>query len=292
MSPRLRGAMATIAVVATMAAASTVVRVRDGRYLLPEPAERLLYLKSGRVARVLSLSFTALAADVYWMRAIQHYGGDRLSGRVTGRFELLYPMLDLTTTLDPRFVVAYRFGAIFLAGERPDQAIRLLEKGLAADPARWQYAHDIGFVHLWDYGDARTAAAWFDRAARMTNAPNWLQPLAAATLVGTDRDAARVSLRDLALNADQVWIQSAARRMLAQVDALDQIDQLQELAARYQSARQTAPSNWADLVRAGLLRGLPQDPAGTPYEWDRAAGRVTMSPKSPLFPLPVRLGHR
>ena len=49
-------------------------------------------------------------------------------------------MLDLTTTLDPLFNVAYRFGAIFLAepypggAGRPDLAIALLEKGLQARP--------------------------------------------------------------------------------------------------------------------------------------------------------------
>ena len=30
-------------------------------------------------------------------------------------YPLLYPMLDITTTLDPRFSIAYRFGSIFLA---------------------------------------------------------------------------------------------------------------------------------------------------------------------------------
>ena len=34
-------------------------------------------------------------------------------------YPLLYPLLDITTTLDPRFNIAYRFGAIFLAEPYP-----------------------------------------------------------------------------------------------------------------------------------------------------------------------------
>ena len=76
-----------------------------------------------------------------------------------GEYELLQPLLDLTTTLDPFFTVAYRFGAIFLSEVppggpgRPDQAIALLEKGIAAQPGKWQYFHDIAFVHYWQLRD-------------------------------------------------------------------------------------------------------------------------------------------
>ena len=74
-------------------------------------------------------------------------------------------LLDLTTTLDPHFNIAYRFGAIFLVHEPPngpgraDQAIALLEKGSRRNPTRWQYAHDIGFIHYWYTGDYRRGRA-------------------------------------------------------------------------------------------------------------------------------------
>ena len=124
------------------------------------PSERLLYTRSGTAVKRLALEFDALAADVYWIRAIQHYGGDRLARRSdAGSYELLQPLLDLTTTLDPFFTIAYRFGAIFLSEAppggpgRPDQAIALLEKGIAAQPEKWQYFHDIAFVHYWHLHD-------------------------------------------------------------------------------------------------------------------------------------------
>ena len=105
-------------------------------------------------------------------------GGPRTSDK---SYKLLYPLLDLTTTLDPHFNIAYRFGAIFLSEPYPggpgrtDQAIALLERGLAANPTRWQYAQDAGFVHYWYRQDYKAAAEWFDRAARIEGAPWWLR---------------------------------------------------------------------------------------------------------------------
>ena len=68
--------------------------------------------------RARARSFESLAADVYWIRAIQHYGGERLA-QGPRNYDLLYPLLDLTTSLDPYFSIAYRFGAIFLSEQYP-----------------------------------------------------------------------------------------------------------------------------------------------------------------------------
>ena len=160
--------------------ASGILRARESRYALPPVSERLMYLQSGKVADRLSLSFDAVVADVYWIRTIQHYGRDFKNVNRPNRFELLYPLLDLTTTLDPKFLIAYRFGAVFLASQPPegpgrvDQAIALLEKGLKANPDRWQLAHDVAFTHYLYTGDYAAAADWFRRAGAMPKAPGWL----------------------------------------------------------------------------------------------------------------------
>src|SRR5207244_6217956 len=106
----------------------------------------------------------------------------------------LYPLLDITTSLDPRFNIAYRFGAVFLAEPypggpgRPDLAVALLEKGLRERPDKWEYMEDIGFVHYWYIHDSLTAAAWFRKAGEIPGAPWWLRSLAATTLArGGDR---------------------------------------------------------------------------------------------------------
>jgi tetratricopeptide (TPR) repeat protein len=292
----LLGALAGAA--ACVGLAAGVLYARDAAYPLERSSERLLYLTSGKTASRLMLSFDAIAADLYWIRAIQHYGRDARSLRTTDRFALLQPLLELTTSLDPYFTIAYRFGAIFLSEpppdgpNRPDFGVALLEKGLVRNPTRWQFAMDAGFVHYWYTGDARAAAEWFEKAGAIPRAPGWLRALAASTLIqGGDRAGARQLLTEL-LKSEEEYIRNAATRALAQVQVLDDLDYLDGAVDRYRQVAKANPSSWDDLGRAGLIRALPRDPTGLPYLLDAATGRVDISPKSTLSPLPKMLQRK
>lgn len=275
-----------------LAAAIGLQVVRDRTYPLDRrDTERMLYVRSGEALKRIWLEFDALGADTYWIRAIQHYGGDRLTGERTRKYELLYPLLDITTTLDPYFNIAYRFGAIFLSEGypggpgRPDQAVALLRKGIAMQPGKWQYYHDIAFVYYWQMRDFQAAADWFQRAAAQPDAPNWLQPLAASMLArGGDRTSARFLWRQL-VNSEQVWMRRNAERALMQLDALDAIEWLESLVRR-----ETPPNraySWSDLIARGVLREVPRDPTGVPFEIDPVTGDVSVSAQSGLHPMPI-----
>jgi tetratricopeptide (TPR) repeat protein len=276
-----------------LAAAISLQILRDRWYPRDDvEREQILYVRSGTALRRLVLSFDALAADVYWIRALQHYGGDRLSGpKAQTKYQVLYPLLDLTTTLDPYFNIAYRFGAIFLSEAypggpgRPDQSVALLQKGIAVMPHKWQYYHDIGFVYYWRLRDYKTAATWFQKAAAQPNAPNWLAPLAASMLVhGNDRAAARFLWQQIA-KSEEPWLRRNAERSLLQLQALDQIDQLEAVVRRFPPAA-GEPYAWGDLLRRKILIREPFDPLGAPYLLDPVTGRVRVSEQSPLFPMP------
>jgi tetratricopeptide (TPR) repeat protein len=290
----IKPAIAVVAVAGCLAACTGLQLVRDRRYAGQQrETERILYVTSPKAMKRIALDFDALAADVYWIRAIQHYGGDRLAGATrANKYELLYPLLDLTTALDPYFTIAYRFGAIFLSESapggpgRPDQAIALLEKGIAAQPGKWQYFHDIAFVHYWHLRDFKTAADWFKRAAAQPRAPNWLVPLAAGILTaGNDRASARLMFTQM-LQSDEHWVRENAARSLAQIDAMDAIDQLQAIVRRFPPPA-GSPHSWEDLVRRRILSRVPVDGAGTPFAIDPGSGTVEVSTDSRLWPMPT-----
>jgi tetratricopeptide (TPR) repeat protein len=290
---RTGGAVVLLAALAAFASAIALQMARDRSYPREDREdEQLLYFRSGAALTRVTLAFDALAADVYWIRAIQHYGGDRLAGpKAITKYQLLYPLLDITTTLDPYFNIAYRFGAIFLSEAypggpgRPDQSVALLRKAIATMPHKWQYYHDIGFVYYWRLRDYQTAALWFQRAAAQPNAPNWLNPLAASMLArGQDRAAARVLWQQIA-KSEEAWLRRSAERALLQLQALDQIDQIEQAVNRV-SLSAGERYSWKWLVDKRALPGMPVDPTGTPYEIDPATGRVTVSQASPLYPMP------
>ena len=287
-----------------LAAAAGLQRVREEKYPSTALVDATLYITSGKTLRRMTAGYNALAADVYWIRAIQYFGDIKLkhgdvapaAGPVRGApadYSLLYPLLDLTTSLDPRFNIAYRFGSIFLAegypggAGQPELAIALLEKGLRERPDKWEYMEDIGFVYYWWIHDYRTAADWFNRASQLPGAPWWLRSMAATTLLeGGDRQSSRTMWEAIRQSAENDWLRSDAERRLSQLVALDQIDALQNLVDQLTKRDGTPPSAWAPLLGGHPLAGVPVDPAGTPYEID-ASGRVRLSMKSPLFPIPL-----
>jgi tetratricopeptide (TPR) repeat protein len=267
--------------------------VRERRLPAAEPAEQVLYVTSPALMTRVALSFDAVAADVYWIRAIQHYGRTRLDRSMRARYHLLYPLLDITTSLDPGFSIAYRFGAFFLSERapggagRPDLAIALLEKGMAANPDRWEYPYDIGFVY-YRQGDYPKAAEWFNRAAEVPGATNWLAPLAAVTLAtGGDIRSSRLLWQNILASNDEQWIRRTAEQRLLQLDAGEAVGRLEQLTAEFERRHGDPPASWQALVSDGALPGVPLDPAGHPYVLNPWWGYVTVSESSPLWPLPM-----
>lgn len=285
-------ALRGVALVLLLAGAIGTQVTIDGAFERFSPARAVQWVRSPAVMQRLALGFDSLAADIYWIRAVQYYGSTKLSQAENKNYDLLYPLLDITTTLDPRFNIAYRFGAILLSEGypngpgKPDEAVALLEKGIRESPNRWEYFLDAGFVHYWWLQDHRAAADWFLRGSKLPNAPNWLQPLAAGILAeGGERGAARLLWTQLAETGEHDWMRQTARRRLQQMDAEVVIDQLQPLVNRFYDGAGRFPTGWNELVRAGLVRGIPLDPTGVPYALDPVSGAVDVASGSSLYPL-------
>jgi hypothetical protein len=120
----------------------------------------------------------------------------------------------------------------------------------------------------------------------MPGAPWWLRSLAATTLAtGGDRQSSKLMWESIRQSAETDWLRGDAERRLTQLRALDEIDALERVVADYRRRAGQTPAGWPALVRAGMLPGVPLDPAGTPYEL--ADGHVTLSRTSKLSPLPT-----
>jgi hypothetical protein len=285
-----------VLIVLLLAATASQVTL-EGKLARPADRPGVMWIQSAEAMRRLTSGFNAIWADVYWIRAVQYYGDTKLSTDDKKNYNRLYPLLDATTTLDPRFNIAYRFGAILLSegypngpGD-PDQALALLEKGRREMPGKWQYYHDAGFVEYWWRRDVQAAADWFMKASRLPGAPNWLEPLTAGILAeGGERQASRAMWIRLSQSADHEWIRKTALRALQQLDAEEQIETLTLLVRKFQDRSGRVPAAWRELIAAGLLPGIPVDPSGTTYDLDPASGSVTVSRASSLFPL--RSGRR
>jgi hypothetical protein len=244
----------------------------------------ILYFPSGQWLRRASLGHEGLLADIYWTRVVQYFGRQRLE-RAT-QFELLGPLLNITTELDPHLLIAYRFGAIFLAeppprgAGRPEEALQLLRRGIVANPEYWRLWQDLGFIYYWDLKDYDSAARVFQAGSERPGAMVWMKVLAAT--VSAEGGAIRTSRllwSEIYRQAANDQIRQRAREQLAALTAQEDLQNLDRLLAEFQEHQGRRARSLQDLVAVGLLRGIPVDPSGAPYRVD-ADGRARLSSKS------------
>jgi hypothetical protein len=233
--------------------------------------DEILYLPSGKTVKRLSLGYSSLMADIYWTRAVQYFGAHHIRG--TERYELLAPLLDITTDLDPNLIVAYETGAILLCQKapdgagQPDKAVALVEKGIRANPAYWRLYFTLGFIHYVDRHDPRAAQQAFEKGSEVPGALPWMRVMAARMAEHADDRTTATYLWETiyATNVNEEIKKTAAKHLIS-LRAEADMDELERRAKAYHERFGANPTNWSDLVRAGLLRGVPMDPNGVPYK--------------------------
>jgi hypothetical protein len=233
--------------------------------------EEVLYMPSGKAVKRLSLGYSSLLADIYWTRAVQYFG-NKMNQR-SMRYDLLYPLLDITTDLDPHLIVAYEFGSLFLSqpppegAGQPEKAVALVEKGIRENPSYWRLYFTLGFIHYLDRRDYKAAAAAFLKGSEVPGALPWMKVMAARMAEhGEDRSTAIYLWKAVYDTSIDPEVKDTAIQHLASLRAEEDIEQLEQRVKIYRERTGALPSRWLDMVRAGVLPGLPQDPNGAEYK--------------------------
>ncbi len=149
------------------------LEARGGTRQLPDEP---LYLPSPTFLRYASLGYRSMVADLMWIRATQEFGKEIMSKKKWERkHKFLFPLLDLTVSLDPQYVHAYRFGGLLLhMVKQHDNAIALYEKGYAANPDRWEMPHDLGRLYFLDLKDHEKALYWWKITDTLPGRPGYI----------------------------------------------------------------------------------------------------------------------
>jgi hypothetical protein len=244
-----------------------------------------LTFDGGRV-RGYSLGADGLVADWYWMRALQYLGGKIVNA---GGFSfvndlkplnprLLYPMLDNASTLDPRFMTVYTYGATILPDIDPQQAIRLTEKGIAHNPGEWRLYHFLGYI-FWQLKDFQKSAEIYEQGSQLPGAPNWMRMMASnMRSQGSSRETARQVYTQILNEAQDEETRIFARARLLGLDSLDEQDVINEALMSFQNNAGRCPASWKEFIpwlRTTRIAGAERlrinksqdliDPSDTPY---------------------------
>ena len=244
----------------------------------PDVIDENLYLND-KTARRMSLGFNGLAADWYWMRSLQYVGkkigdyeGDiRLDDLSNLNLKLLVPLLDTATTLDPEFIEPYEYAAVVLPAIDVQQAIRLTQKGINANPNAWRLYHHLGYIY-WREGQYQLASETYARGAKVSGAPAWMEAMTAKLISdGGSRSTAREIYTRMYEQATDDQVKEMARKHLMRLDSLDQRDGLQKVFAVYKARAGRCPESWRELGPVFRAAGLPMDQTGAPLDPSGAA---------------------
>jgi tetratricopeptide (TPR) repeat protein len=243
--------------------------------------EEVLYIPSGKTLKKLSLGYSGLLADIYWTRAVQYFGGKLRED--SQHYELLYPLLDITTDLDPHLLVAYQFGSVFLSQSppsgagQPDKAVALVEKGIRNNPDYWRLYFTLGFIHYMDRKDYKSAEQAFQKGSENPKSLVWMKVMAATMAQHAAEPGTAVEIwKRLYETSDDKMIRDNAAQHLTALRVDQNVQDLEQRVHTYFQKTGRLPSSWYDLVRAGLLGGIPLDPVDAPYKLT-ADGKVEVA---------------
>jgi tetratricopeptide (TPR) repeat protein len=252
------------------------------RNILEKQSDELL-IQSGPLLKRLSLGYDALLGDLYWTRAVQYYGAKLPTS--DRDFHLLAPLLNVATTLDPNLIPAYHFGAFFLSEKqggagRPDLAVDLVKKGIAANPNNTQISADLGFLYYMRLKDYQKAAAAYLETSKIPGASQLFKVLAARIASrGGALDTSRMIWSEVYETTQDEQVKKRALEALKGLKAQSDEMQLDQLAETYRSRFGLYPQSTRELVDAAMIKGIPLDPDGFPYVFG-PDGKSQLDPKS------------
>ena len=271
--------IASTILLCSMASAALLIRSVD-RARPAATLQQILYISSPKLLKRLSLGYEGLLADVYWTRAVQYFGGTYSRGG--GTYKLLWPLLNITTQLDPHLIPAYQFGATFLVAKPPqgagdpEKAAELVRYGIQNNPGDWHLYYDLAFIY-YDEKQYRNAAQAFLDGSQMPDAHPFLKIMAAQMAQhGGDLNTARMMWSATLQTSHDALIRANAAAHLRAIQVDEEVTALEQLVEKYRDKTGDYPARFSDMVSAGLIRGIPLDPFGHPYSLE-SGGRVVVS---------------
>lgn len=261
-------------------------RIDQGKSSVQTEQDQLA-LRSPKVLKAVSLDYAPLVAAIYWTRVVQYFGEKHRLHQ--GNLELLWPLLDITTTLDPQLMPAYRFGSTFLSdhpprGEgRPDLAVKLLERGIEANPDNWRLYQDLGNVYYFDAKDYAKASQAFAEGGKNPKAMIWMKVMAAKIAAeGESPETSYFLWQQVYQSTQDPTVQQNAEEHLKLARVELDLREINRLAGTFEEHTKHRATRLNELIDAGLLKGFPRDPEGYPYVLGDD-GKAQLNPRSPLL---------
>ncbi|MBE0604593.1 MAG: hypothetical protein IH611_13335 [Deltaproteobacteria bacterium] len=224
----------------------------------------------------LAFGFRNLLADVAWLQAVQASGNRKMT---RGDYDRFSDLLGTVTRFDPRFMVPYLAGGLVLGESRAHaaKAIELLEAGEKRFFLEWRFPFYVGYIYYFVVGDPSKGGEAIMRASRTPGSPAYFPLLASRMLSeGYRPETALVFLKEMVEQESDLQRRAMLEERIRLIAVERDLQVLEKAVADYRSRFGVFPGRIPDLVRAGVLGRIPEEPYGGEYVLS-ADGRVRSS---------------
>jgi hypothetical protein len=222
------------------------------------------YIIPSKFSRILALGNQGLLSDYMFLKTATFVGGRSGSGEQLNEedWQFVTSSLDVVTDLDPYFVDPYMLAEGLLAWDagKPEEANRLLSKGMKYRTFDWRLPFFVGFNHFYFLKDYETASGFIMTASRLPGSPAYLATLGARlAYYGGKSKTALLFLEEMLAETDDVLLRS---RLEMRMLALERAVAIEDALGKFKAQEGRSPEKLIELVTAGYLSELPLDPYG------------------------------
>jgi len=211
-------------------------------------------------------AYQHLVTDYFWIQAIQAVG----RAQTAEEYHDVFDYADLTTDLDPGFIIVYRFcgPAITFNKGREDwvnteESTRILEKGVRAAPGhvflRILLAYNLSYFHK----QYERAARLLEETSKLPESPRYLPALATRLYAQAGQVEAGLALaRSLYETSDDAETRQTFERRIKELELERTLRTIDAAVVAFHRRSGRLPSALEELVATGDLPAIPLDPMG------------------------------
>lgn len=209
--------------------------------------------------------FRNLLGDIAWLEAVQ-VSGNRSMTR--NDYDRLAGLLATVVRFDPRFMVPYLLGGVVL-GDSPHHipaALQLLAQGEQRFSSEWRFPFYTSYIRYFLLGEPVEGGMALLRASRIAGSPPHFPLLASRMLSEGHRpETALAFLQNMIERETDPRRKASLEERMRRVEVERDLQILEKAIGEYTTRVGALPGQLPDLVRAGVLARVPEEPYGGKY---------------------------
>jgi len=241
-------------------------KVKQYRDQISSSQRASAFMVSPTLLKIAAGEFKGILADYLLLKGSIFLGGRYQT--TAGDLEAVYMLFKQSLALDPYFFQTCYYIQAFLpwAGIMPRKAVELLEICNRHRHWDWNPGYFIGFDYFYFLKDNKNASRYLMEASRKPQAPLLLGMLGAR--LAQREGQTKTAITFLKTMYEKTDNEDAKNQVELRIKALYGVLVLEQGISQFTSRFGRLPKTLKELLTAGILNKLPQNPYNKPYRYE------------------------